>query len=322
MDTVISLREFREEFREKLIEIHWRQWSSLGVVSQVEEEKDWIIDLEGLISSTLFIGKFERRLLSLSAEWIRKNGEWVNLSRLKRMGKYFYQVDKPLQEPLVPEKVFELIGNVLKNVTRQKELIGIKEAGSIYNLPQEYKEIFEKVEMRDKTTEPHVQKPCLLQLYLRGIFGVNARVEVLLYLLAKSEGNSRQIAREVYFDQKVVYRILERWARVGFVEKGPERKYLLKDAQEFIARLKLKDMPHYINWPRSFLLFARILQVLYSSPWAEEEYLLSSFFRDIVDEAKIIGRMVNISFSDSNLYRGSEYFRPFATELMQLMERI
>ena len=282
---------------------------SLGVASQIEEEKKWIVDLEGLLSSTLFIGKFDKRLLSASLEWIKKNGEWLNFSRLKRIGTYFYKTDKKLKEPLVTQKVFESIANILKNA-------------SMPNLPEEYRDIFEKFHIRGVTVEPNIQKPSLMQLYLRGIFGVNARAEVLLYFLSRPGGNSNQIAKEIYFDQKIVYRILERWAKTGFIEKGQERKYLLKDAHDFTKIIKLQNIPRYTNWVLTFHFFTRILKALSTEPWSSDEYLLSSFFRDILAQAKFIERYFDVSFSDSNLHKGSEYFYPFATDVIEMLKKI
>ena len=66
----IRLREFKEKFFDSLIEIHWRQWTALGVASHVKPEKTWIVDLEPLIISTLTIGLHDKRLLSSSVEWL------------------------------------------------------------------------------------------------------------------------------------------------------------------------------------------------------------------------------------------------------------
>ncbi len=80
-----SLREFKGKFYNALLDIHWKHWTALGVASHVKPEKTWIIDLEPLIVSTLAIGLQDKRLLSSSTEWLIKNGEWINLSRLKRI---------------------------------------------------------------------------------------------------------------------------------------------------------------------------------------------------------------------------------------------
>jgi hypothetical protein len=89
MDMSVSLKEFKEKIRNKLLEIHWKQWSALNVASHVPAENYWIIDLEALIISTLVIGLLDKRLLSVCIEWLIKNGEWVNFARLKRICKAF-----------------------------------------------------------------------------------------------------------------------------------------------------------------------------------------------------------------------------------------
>jgi len=81
----ISLKEFKEKFFNNLIEIHWSHWTTLGVASHIKPERRWIIDIEPLVVSTLTIGVRDKRLLSSSIEWVIKNGEWMNLSRLKRI---------------------------------------------------------------------------------------------------------------------------------------------------------------------------------------------------------------------------------------------
>jgi hypothetical protein len=105
----LSLKEFRERFYHDLIEIHWRHWSALGVSTHVKPERYWIIDLEPLIISTLAIGLRDKRLLSSSLEWLIKNGEWMNLSRLKRIMKVFAKTFPGSKEPLIHPEIFELL---------------------------------------------------------------------------------------------------------------------------------------------------------------------------------------------------------------------
>src|SRR4030066_590231 len=94
-----SLREFKEKFYKVLLDIHWKHWTALGVASHVKPEKTRIIDLEPLIISTLTIGLKDKRLLSSSIEWLIKNGEWINLSRLKRIVKVFSERLPELKAP-------------------------------------------------------------------------------------------------------------------------------------------------------------------------------------------------------------------------------
>ncbi|MCK4526541.1 hypothetical protein KAW18_04150 [candidate division WOR-3 bacterium] len=319
------LKEFKEELLYNLLRVHWRHWSALGVASHIGEEDNWIIDLESLIVSTLYTGKFDKRLLSTSIEWLMQNGKWVNYSRLKRIGKYYYKANKELKVSLFPESLINLLGKISKSANREKSLETLNDAQILENLTDEYRNIFKQSEIRGVATAPKIQKPCLLQLHLRGIFGINARAEILMYFLSSKEGNSNQIAKEIYFDQKIVYRILERWAEAGFVgkeERGKEGIYFLKSCNELSGMLNLRNIYKYINWGRTFYFFSRLLTVLHTEPYSEDEYILSSLFRDLFDEAKVIGRYVNVLFPDAGLYKGASFFSPFASTILEIVEKI
>jgi len=106
---VLSLKGFRKNFFNDLLEIHWKHWTTLGVASYIQPEKYWIVDLEALIVSTLTIGLLDKRLLSSSLEWLMKNGQWINLSRLKRISEFFKKPFPGAQEPLIVPEIFELL---------------------------------------------------------------------------------------------------------------------------------------------------------------------------------------------------------------------
>jgi hypothetical protein len=98
-----SLREFKEKFYNALLDIHWKQWVALGVASHVRPEKTWIIDLEPLVVSTLAIGLQDKPFILIDGVAVKK-GEWINLSRLKRIVRVFLERSPGLKEPaLLPE---------------------------------------------------------------------------------------------------------------------------------------------------------------------------------------------------------------------------
>jgi len=85
----MSPKRFRAELRELLLELHWRQWSALGVAGQVEPEQNWAVDLEALIVSTSRLAPVDARLQERTAEWLAMNREWVSTPRLRRIGHAF-----------------------------------------------------------------------------------------------------------------------------------------------------------------------------------------------------------------------------------------
>jgi hypothetical protein len=190
-------------------------------------------------------------------------------------------------------------------------------------IPKDYQAIFLDLEDRNVTVGPVIQKYPLLQLYFRGIFGVNARADIFLYLLWERKGNSNRIAREIYFDQKIVYRILKKWVMAGFIREEALKKetlYFLKSGQDLAGNIKFRG--GYVNWCRLFYFFSRLLTFTETEPWADDVYLLSSLFRDIGEEAGVIGRYFNIMVPEANLYKGEDFFPPFASALLKILSKI
>jgi len=322
----LSPKEFRERFYNDLIEIHWRHWSALGVTSHVRPERYWIIDLEPLIISTLAIGLSDKRLLSSSFEWLIKNGEWMNLSRLKRIMNSFMEPFPGMKEPSITPEIFGLLVDTYNKNARNKITYKKDEPyGTEGNKIKEYQSIFNNFRVRDVVTEPKLRDPSLLQILLRGFFGIDAHVETLIYLLVNDSGNSNFIAKEIFYNQKNVYSILERWADVWVLTKISRNKgasYSLNRRKELLDAIGLKGMPRYLNWTRTFIFLDRLAMAISTSPWSEDEYLLSSFFRDLFNRAESIGRYLNIKVPDPASYLGKEYFGPFALCVLEMLKKL
>ncbi len=175
---------------------------------------------------------------------------------------------------------------------------------------------------KGSSAKPNLRDPCLLQLFLRGVFGINARADILLYLLLRKQGNSNNIAKEVGFDQKIVYRILDRWAAAGFVERADGRDFQLSTAGNITAALPLTSLPRYINWITGFLFLDRVLAAVETEPFSKDRYLLSSLFRDLLPDARVLAGTAGSAFTDDRLHRGADYFEVFSSEVLDLLEQL
>lgn len=325
----LSLTQFKERFTQGFLEVQWKHWSALGVASHVEPEERWLIDIEALTLSTLIAGFQDTRLLNASIEWLIKNSDWLNLQRLKRIAKTFtgpLPKLSPRIDSLLDPQVFILLRNTFKRFGQKawtEKQLGTWEFGK--TSATRYEDFFSEFQMRNVVREPILRRPSLLQLKLRGILGIDAKVEVLIYLLSNNSGNSNAIAKEILYDQKAVYRILEKWHKVGLLarDKGPKIvTYTLEKSTEWINLLDLKKMPAFLNWVQIFRFLGEIMKVLSVSPWSEDEYMLSSIFRDLLDEAKHIRKYLHVSFPEPNQYPGSKYLVPFAVAILDIIERL
>jgi hypothetical protein len=218
----MSPKRFRAELRERLLELHWRQWCALGVAGQVEPERHWVVDVEALVASTFPLGREDVRLSKLARGWLVLNREWVSTPRLRRISQAFTPTED--SAALVPEPLAAARG-------------------------------------RKKAMRPVVTQPVLLQLQLRALFGMDVRADVFGYLLFNKHGNSSSIARALYVDQKRVYNVLERWNSAGVVRRAPGGYSLVPDAVP-AAVAEARDRTEWQNWTATYLALGRLHESL------------------------------------------------------------
>lgn len=317
----LSLNEFKEKFRDYLLEIHWKQWSALGVASHIRSEKYWIIDIEALIISTLSIGLNDKRLLSACTEWLIQNREWVNCSRLKRVSKGFMKPFPSLEKYGFNQAILKLM---LDTVKKYKPIFAKFPDGkeTEKKLLQDYKKFFDGYQIRGVVKQLEILQPQpLLQLQLRGYFGVDARVEVFIYLLVNDSGNSNSIATSIFGNQRNMYTILERWRKSGVVKKV-KRDYSLNKKKEWVRVFGINKNFGYLDWVRTFLFLDQLLKALSTTKWSDNEYSLSSLFRDLSADATIISQSLNIQIPEPAVYKGAQYFEPFALSILNILEKL
>ena len=291
---------FRRSLRESFLELLWRQWRTLGVASHGSESAR-PIDLEALILATAMVVGQDVRLWDSALLWLSRNREWVNWARLKRMAGPFTRPDEWLKQPLIVDDVWKQAGAVLDPALKDRQAAENDRRAARLLSP------------------PRLRKPLLLQLFLRGVFGVNARAELILFLLAAGEGNSNQIARETQYDQKNVYVILERWAEAGFVgreKRGKQNLYSLKPGiTSFLpSEIDLK----FWRWEPLFRTFSRLFVAAHAEPWRADAYLLSSLFRSLHEDIHPLAKTAGITLPEPQFLPGEELFAPMAEALPKI----
>jgi len=305
MTTIRSPKEFSRVLSEKLLDLMWSQWRTLGIAAHGSESV-LLLDLEALILATEAAGAADRRLVASAREWQISFREWINLSRLKRMGREFIGDDAFIKRPLIEKARWEsLLADLdpFPSMENRENQINPRRDGSV-------------------VMPPRLKKPSLRQLYLRGIFGVNARAEIYLYLSLEGKGNSTRIAKEIHYDQRNVYRILERWTDAGLAmrENRPKENLYSLAPDHLLRHMEAVTDPFW-RWQKFFLLFSRLSAASSILPWAEDAYLFSSLFRDLYPDASAIASAAGISLPDPNLYAGQEFFSPLAEALLKILDR-
>jgi hypothetical protein len=279
---VKSPKRFRAELRERLLELHWRQWCALGVVAQVEPEQQWMVDLEALVASTARLGQEDARLHKLAGEWLGMNRGWVSNSRLSRIEQAF-AASSPAdaQAVLVPA---------------------------------------EPASRGAKVTRPVVTRPALLQLQLRALFGMDVRADVFGYLLFNKSGNSSSIARAVYVHQRRVYDVLERWDAAGIVRRASGGYVLATDAVPSVMA-RARRVTGWLNWTATYIVLSR-MWMLARDAATDDRYVWSSLFRDVGREVESAASAVGIDVPRPEPYPGGAYFEPFAGAIISWLGRL
>ena len=84
---------------------------------------------------------------------------------------------------------------------------------------------------------------------------MNARCEILLYLLLNGKGHARGIARETFYFQKTIQNAISEMGQSGFMQgqdKGRERLYALQPETWTPLVGRGRPLSEWMNWPAVF----------------------------------------------------------------------
>ncbi len=304
----MSSNKFRNRFLQRVIDLIASHWQHLGIALAPADQAHagtWI-DLESLLVFTLLAHHGEKRVLEAAGEWTIHNRHMINTSRLKRIGSVFTQDRSQYDRQSAKELLQDIsTGNTDRFVQRVAEQTGNRSYTS-----------------RGIVSEPNLTNHRLLQLKLRGLFGINARAEILLYLLQHESENSNALAREIGFAQKPIYLILESWTDAGVlqrIQKGRAGNYSLTRREHWQSTLTITDTPPPINWIRTFHALLQILDILHE---IDDPYLLASRFRDITTQVQLLLSPFSIPMPDPRNFPGEAYMEPFGEALLQAMNQL
>ena len=320
----MSPKIFRDELTNHMLDLHWQQWTVFGVSSHWSRASDYILDLEALTVSTIAIGLWDKRLSHITMEWLQMNRQWLNLNRVKRIGKLFTGSETYEQNPLVDSAVMEAYLDFLKP-SHSLSAHNRGHQNDQNDVVSEHINLINKYEPRGTVVSPDIRSTSLLQLFLRSVFGIDARAEMFLYFLCGRRGNSNFISSEIYFEQKNLLRILNNWADAGVIEEDQEVSgldYGLKAPSFWMQALGIDQPPPYINWARLFLFLDRLAIGLKAPKLLDDRYLVSSFFRDLTPDAQYAASITRVVLPHEKSLHGEAYFEPFAECVLQILEKL
>jgi hypothetical protein len=334
------LTAFRPELRDRLLDLVWRQWTCAGLEGRAEAWAGSVIDPEALLLFTCTVGRHDQRLFDGALEWLDVNGDFINVQRLKRIAS---------QERYSGQAVLRALAAATRTSTSQAKWSGLADArpgfdaeseslfyrssGAALPVVREPDPVFAEYGLvRDRFEARGIAEPFRperngnLILKLRALLGVNARCEILSYLLLNHAGSPRAMASDCYFFPATVSKAMAEMERSGFLVSRTEgRRKLYHLVPESWSRLLLSDddRPEWVTWPRLFRALERIWLLVNDPELAEKSaFEQASALRRLLTDGVIDqlerGRP-GFVFGDIKAHPGEALTRFFVDRLRSLL---
>jgi hypothetical protein len=153
-------------FAEQATALAWGAWVELGVSGWTETHGDWAIDPEPLIVFTALLGDEDARLRDEATDWCVRNWRYVSKTRLKNLVR---------EQPPAVRDAFGVFAATVG-----------EHAGVVWPYASEPR----RFTVTGRSSAPQLDKPSMVWLRLRAMFGIGARTEILRYFLSREDGRS------------------------------------------------------------------------------------------------------------------------------------
>jgi hypothetical protein len=333
-----SLKGFRKEYRELLLNLLWRQWSALGVAGHVRGEDSRVVDPEALLLLTCTLGRHEPRLFDEVLDWLQANGSFINIQRLKRImssekftgGRTLAAVAGLMSKGTDVLK-WKSLAERMESADSPEAFFFTKDGKALPLLGKEDPQFalygFQRGPLRlrgcSQVFRPIEQTNLLLQL--RALFGINVRCEIILYLLTHEAAHPSRIAQEAYYFGRAVQNTLMEMTCSGIVQlrtQGREKHYWLKAEHWWTLLNRSEQPPKWITWPPLFSALEHIwLKLLDPKLMTLDLLLQSSEIRQLMVEIRPLIERAGFgkALSDDRHYPGEKYLPVFIADVTKLL---
>jgi len=298
-----SYNESRDRLLQRALDFLWGQWTSLGVPGNRIYSGDAIIDPEALLLVTTELGRHDTRLLDLALDWLHAEGKRINLQRLKGMRSAIRLGDDGvlggISEILSEQSTLRKWAAVLPGPGKDKgegKSTALPAAGFTGGAASADPRFarhgvgYPRWKPRNACMPPSPGRRENLLLTLRSFFGVNARAEIMAWLLTHASGHPAAIARDTGYFSKSIQATLNEMESSGLIlaERVGREKHFRLRKHDWMGLLGFPDAtpaPRWVAWPWVYYLIHRTLMLMAESGPEERSQLLHSILqRDFLDE--------------------------------------
>lgn len=272
----MSASDFNRRVHAALLNLLWRQWTRLGVPGHgAGGQGAYVLDPEALLAFSSRMARYDQRLFDLLIDWLRINGDYINIQRLKSCamkspsadtaalgyiaaqmsaanGRKWQKLAKDLlpAKNLPPTPMFLHVDATAPDFVRDADALALQ-----------YGFVRNQYRPPNKATPFPLNDGATLLLQLRGMFGLSARAETVLILLNHDSCKIQDIADLSGYAWKSIQDALAELTASPLVVSlsGTKRgsRYALKKPQRFHALLDSQNT-HFPDWRRVFNALAII----------------------------------------------------------------
>lgn len=208
---------FVNEINHNLARMAWGFWTTLGVAGVEESNLHALIPLEELILLTAAIADYDPRLRDESLDWCSRYHHFVSVSRLRAL---VQELGEQIYEP------FSIFAATLNAISSAKWPL----FAQVTPLP---------ITCSGKSQRPNCQKPELLGLRLRSLFGVGARADLIAFLLTQpAHPFTAADAMRIGYNKRTLADVLDHFVQAGLLTSSMvrnQRRYTLLREEELKA---------------------------------------------------------------------------------------
>lgn len=326
-----------------MVDLLWHQWSSIGVAGYPRPGDDWIIDPEALLLATTRFGRHDSRLMDESIDWLSQFGRRISLQRLQGLNQSWpgvadSRVLAAIAEVLgqqVAHRKWRVIADPAPEAS-EPESFFLRHDGTPGILIGEVEPVFAKhgllrgkLELRGMSQAPPPRARENMIFIMRALLGVNARAEILTWLLTHDSGHPAAIARSTGYFSKSIQQILnemEESAQVISVRHGREKHFRVRAADwQFLLpppKQGQSAFPRWVDWMPLFAAITRFAETL-ALPCIDDksEHFQAIKLREALDEAMpaLVRAGVSHELRSSRDQRGADLIQSLLADLDSLL---
>jgi hypothetical protein len=338
----MQLNAFNEDLHKRMLDLIWRQWTALGVHGYGASWEGAPVDPDALLLFSCTAARRDARLFDAMLEWMEHNGRYIGVTRVRRMlgsgafagEQVFHAVVQATADSESAPK-WKRLASRFEREPGEEPLLYLSGGKPLPVVGEPDSRFLEWGLVRDRYDSRGVagmfdsRNPAAILLRLRALLGVNARCEILLYLMLNPSGTPRAMARACGYEPTTIVKATREMADSGLLDVRKDGRHTVYriEAGDWCKLLIEKDVTlAWIGWSQFFGALERIMTVFDHAARTEESELAQASMLRRVFEQGVLEELEKTGlawrFGDFRCLPGSELIPHTISRVDQLLQEL